>query len=72
MSPAEIAAEIARLEGVLVEIETGTRTVRVRAADGREIEYSKGDAVALRQRIADLKAQLTGAPRRTPARRVYF
>lgn len=71
MTPAEIVAEIVRLEGVLSAVESGTHAQKIRMGD-REIERSKVDVVALRRRLSELKALDSGAPRRTPARRVYF
>ena len=71
MTASETAAEIARLEGILAAVESGTHATRLKMGE-REIEHQKVDVVALRRRIAELKAGLVGAPRRTPARRVYF
>jgi hypothetical protein len=71
MSPSEIAAEIARLEGILVEAESGARARKIRMGE-REIENSEVDKIALRRRIDELKGLLSGGPRRARRRLVVF
>lgn len=55
---ATLEARLAEAETALHQLEIGGRVVRVRASDGKQVEYAAAEIGPLRAYVASLKRQL--------------